>query len=79
MDRNAAIKIGKLLRTDAFIILSLEKPVQDVSRANQPEGSGDLIRVRVAETAHGLRLMDCFEQANNTNPKEAVERIIKKL
>jgi hypothetical protein len=79
LDRNAAIKIGKLLRAEAFIILSLEKPVQDVSKVNQTEGAGDLIRVRVAETAHGLRLLDYFEQSNSTNPKEAVEGIIKKI
>jgi hypothetical protein len=70
LDRNATIKIGKLLRADAFIILSLENKTQDAN---------DLIRIRVSETAHGLRLLDYFEQSNSKNPKEAVERIIKKL
>ncbi len=69
-DRNTAIKIGKLLRADAFIILSLE---------NQSEESGDLIRVRFAETAHGLRLLDYFEQSDNLNPKEAIGSIVKKI
>ncbi len=70
MDRAAAIKIGKLLRADAFIILSLESQTQDAN---------DLIRVRVSETAHGLRLLDYFEQSDKTNPKESVEKIVKKI
>ena len=70
LDRNTTIKIGKLLRADAFIILSLE---------NKSQESGDLIRVRVSETSHGLRLLDSFEQSNSKNPQEAVERIIQKI
>ncbi len=70
LDRNTAIKIGKLLRADAFIILSLE---------NQTQDANDLIRIRVSETAHGLRLLDSFEQSNNKNQQEAVERIIQKI
>ncbi|MEJ2647286.1 MAG: CsgG/HfaB family protein, partial [Sedimentisphaerales bacterium] len=49
LDRDTAIKLGKLLRADAFLILSLENRAQDAN---------DLIRVRFAETAHGLRLLD---------------------
>ena len=70
LDRNTTIKIGKLLRADAFIILSLESQTQDAN---------DLIRVRVSETAHGLRLLDYFEQSDSKNPKESAERIIKKI
>ena len=69
LDRSTTIKIGKLLRADAFIILSLENHSQDAN---------DLIRVRLAETAHGLRLLDYFEQLNSMNPLEAVARIIQK-
>lgn len=70
LDRNTTIKIGKLLRADAFIILSTE---------SQSKESGDLIRVRVSETAHGLRLVDSFEQSKSSNPKETVERIVQKI
>ncbi len=70
LERNNTIKIGKLLRADAFVILSLE---------NQTKESGDLIRVRVAETAHGLRLSDRFEELDKKKTKESAERIIKEI
>ncbi len=70
LDRNTAVKIGKLLRADAFLILSLESRIQDAN---------DLIRVRFAETAHGVRLLDYFEESESSNPKEAIERIIRKI
>jgi hypothetical protein len=40
---------------------------------NQP--TGDLIRVRVAEAAHGLRLLDRFEQLDSLKLNEIAERI----
>ena len=70
LDRNKTIEIGKLLRADAFIILSLEK---------QSKESGDLIRVRISETAHGLRLADFFEQLETSNPIESVKKIKQKI
>jgi hypothetical protein len=70
LDRNNIIKIGKLLRAEAFIILSLEDQIQDAN---------DLVRVRVSETAHGLRLLDYFEQSEKSNPKESVDNIVQKL
>ena len=69
-DRNSIMKIGQLLRADAFIMLSLESQIQDAN---------DLIRVRFAETAHGLRLMDYFEQSDSENPHESVENIVQEL
>ena len=79
LDRNMTIKIGKLLRADAFIILSLENPVPERSGVNQVQDANDLIRVRVSETAHGLRLLDSFEQSNSKNPQDAVKGIIQKI
>ncbi|MBN1975426.1 MAG: hypothetical protein JW787_17450 [Sedimentisphaerales bacterium] len=70
LDRNTAIKIGKLLRADAFIILSLESQMKDAN---------DLVRVRISETAHGLRLADFFEQSEKLNPRQAIERIVQKI
>jgi hypothetical protein len=70
LERNNTIKIGQLLRADAFIILSLE---------NQTEKVGDLIRVRLAQTAHGLRLLDYFEQIEVSKPDEVAQKIIKRL
>jgi hypothetical protein len=60
LDRNNTIKIGQLLRADAFIIITSE---------------GDLIRVRVAETAHGLRLFDRFEELDRSKLEEISTRI----
>jgi hypothetical protein len=70
LERNNTIKIGQLLRADAFIILSLE---------NQTEKVGDLIRVRLAQTAHGLRLLDYFEQIEASKPDEVAQKIIKRI
>ena len=49
-DRANLVKVGALVRADAFVLLSLEKAEK-----------GDLLRVRVAETAHGVRLMDACD------------------
>jgi hypothetical protein len=70
VERNNAIKIGKLLRADAFIIITPE---------NQTGQAGDLIRVRAAEAAHGLRLLDYFEQIDALKPDDTAERISKKI
>ena len=55
-DRANLVKVGALVRADAFVLLSRE----------EAEG-GDLIRLRVAETAHGVRLLDALEE---WDPKE---------
>ena len=76
LERNSIIEAGRLLRADAFILLSRESsstdtklsqpiPVDELDEVlpktdNVPKGQ--LIRVRVAETAHGLRLLDRFEE-----------------
>jgi hypothetical protein len=60
LDRNNAIKIGQLLRADAFIIITSEV---------------ELIRVRVAEAAHGLRLLDRFEELDNSKLDEIAGKI----
>ncbi len=46
-DRATLVKVGRLVRADAFVLLSLEKGQK-----------GSLLRVRVAETGSGARLMD---------------------
>jgi hypothetical protein len=80
LDRNTTIKIGKLLRANAFIIISKENQITNTPPTNtQIQDTNDLIRVRVSETAHGLRLADFFEQSDKTNPQQAIERIIKKI
>jgi hypothetical protein len=50
-DRANLVKVGQLVRADAFVLLSLEKGPEQES----------LIRVRIAETAHGIQLVDTFE------------------
>jgi hypothetical protein len=43
--------------------------------ATKNQATGDLIRVRVAEAAHGLRLLDRFEQLDSSKLNEIAERI----
>ncbi len=52
-DRATLVKIGALVRADAFVLLSLERG----ETANAPEQ----LRVRVPETHHGVRLMDVLQ------------------
>jgi len=91
LERDTAVKVGRLLRADAFIILSLESagiqaepdrppPRDEFNEEATPERDsrpiGQLIRVRVAETAHGLRLLDSFKQLDNSNLEETTAGII---
>jgi len=73
LDRKNILKIGQLLRTDAFVLLSIKDSTQE--KQNQKR----LLRVRVTETAHGLRLLDTFEELESAKLKEIVERITKKV
>ncbi len=75
LDRNNTIKIGKLLRADAFIIISKEKSTPDSNNVSLNLTSGDLIRVRVSETAHGLRLLDYFAQSDSNSVGSIVQKL----
>jgi hypothetical protein len=70
LERTNAIKIGQLLRADAFVIITPE---------NQTGQAGDLIRVRVAQAAHGLRLLDYFEQIDASKPDDTAQKISKRI
>ena len=73
LQRNRAIQIGQLLRVDAFVLLSIEDSAQE--KQNQKR----LLRVRVTETAHGLRLLDTFEELDSAKLEKIVERITEKV
>ncbi len=73
VQRDNIIKAGKLLRADAFLLLSLEKT------AKAKDGSGDLLRIRVVETSYGIRLVDTFEQTDAEDVQQTVERIAGKI
>jgi len=93
LDRDAIVEAGQLLRADAFILLSQESPGAETRPTrqqpvdefdedlSQPDNStkGKLIRVRVVETAHGLRLLDRFEELDAEKLEEVTERIIKEI
>ena len=49
-DRANLVKVGRLVRADAFVLLSVEKGEK-----------ASLLRVRIAETVHGIRLLDALE------------------
>ncbi|MBN2591048.1 MAG: hypothetical protein JXA96_14375 [Sedimentisphaerales bacterium] len=118
LDRNNTIKIGKLLRADALIILSAELPMPEQNSGNKnietgaiPPGTirnkagysspspiplelnsttrksttnprpntNDIIRIRVLEATHGLRVLDYFEQSDEKPSNNSIERIITKI
>ncbi len=55
-DRAWLVKLGGLLRADAFLLLSVQKPPKEmISPGERPP---DALRVRVAETVSGVRFLD---------------------
>jgi len=73
LQRHSAVKVGRLLRVDAFVLLSIE------DSPHEKQYQKRLLRVRVTETAHGLRLLDTFEELDIAKLKEIVERITNKV
>jgi hypothetical protein len=77
LDRTNSIKIGQLLRVDAFVIITTETPVQSTTPTANAS-TGTLIRVRVVQTSHGLRLLDCFEQLEESKLLNDIAQTITK-
>jgi hypothetical protein len=73
LQRHNALKAGRLLRVDAFLLISTE-PDKD-----QKQNIDKLLRVRLVETAHGLRLMDSFETQDSAKFEDTVKRITEKV
>ena len=73
LDRANLIKIGQILRADAFLMLSPE----DVQ--SQEKQTGQLIRARFVDVKRGLRLLDMFEEINQNEIEGTADRIIKKI
>jgi hypothetical protein len=69
--REAVIKVGKLLRADALALLSAED--------GEEAGQNKLLWVRLVETAHGLRLLDTYEQWDTPKLEETAQRITAKI
>lgn len=73
LQRHNAVKVGRLLRVDAFLLLSTE------ADKDQKQNSDKLLRVRLVETAHGLRLLDSFEEHGSAKLEDTVKRITEKV
>jgi hypothetical protein len=73
LDRATAIKIGRMLRVQAFLLLSAEE-----GRTREKDPS-QLVRIRLVETTHGLRLWDIFESLDTANVVEIVHRVTDKV
>jgi len=73
LQRNNALEVGRLLRADAFVLLSVE------NSRSEDESQSTLLRVRVVETAHGLRLLDSFEEPDGAKLEDTVKRITEKV
>jgi hypothetical protein len=69
VDRQSLVKVGALLRADAFLLLSAEQ--LDAQTATKQK----LLRVRLAETVCGVRLLDWFEPWD-AGKEEAVARTV---
>jgi hypothetical protein len=76
---NTVMKVGKLLRAEAFILLSLESSPGRNPGTSPPESTGQLLRVRVVETAHGFRLWDRYEELGKSNVEATVDRITERV
>jgi len=73
LQRHSAVKVGRLLRVDAFLLLSTE------ADKDQKQNGSKLLRVRLVETAHGLRLLDSFEEPDGAKLEDTVKRITEKV
>ena len=73
LQRHNAVKVGGFLRVDAFLLLSTE------ADKDQKQNSDKLLRVRLVETAHGLRLLDSFEEHGSAKLEDTVKRITEKV
>jgi len=73
LQRHSAVKVGRLLRVDAFLLLSTE------ADKDQKQNRNKLLRVRLMETAHGLRLLDSFEEPDGAKLEDTVKRITEKV
>ncbi len=73
--RDSIIKAGQLLRAEAFVLLSVE----DGQEPKAEQGKSRLVRVRVAETAHGLRLWEGYETLEASQVEAAATQIAEKV
>lgn len=73
LQRQKVVKAGRLLRVDAFLLLSTE------ADKDQKQNRDKLLRVRLVETIHGLRLLDSFEEHGSAKLEDIVKRIIEKV
>ncbi len=72
--RDGAIKAGQLLRVRAFVLLSTES----LPRTDRGPNSV-LVRVRVAETAHGLRLWEGYEPSDGPQTETVARRVAQRV
>ncbi|RPJ34180.1 MAG: hypothetical protein EHM35_09985, partial [Planctomycetaceae bacterium] len=74
-DCDTIVKAGKLLRAEAFVLLSVE----DGQGPKAEQGKSRLVRMRVAETAHGLRLWEGYETLEASQVEAAATQIAEKV
>jgi hypothetical protein len=86
---DALVKVGALLRADGFLLLSLEEagpplPVPPSipgaeGAAEPPVKREELVRIRLSETAHGVRLLDWFVGWDPKKAEEAAAEAVAKV
>jgi len=83
----ALVKLGRLIRADGFLLLSLEEagpaegnPAgQEAAQAKAGAQAEKLLRVRVTETAHAVRLLDWLAGWNAEKAEEVAEQVAAKV
>jgi len=83
VDRDNLLKLGQLIRADGFLLISVEEVKKEEKNIENPENPKEkaltLLRIRLIDTAHGLRFLDTFEEWDNTKLKETTERITENI
>jgi len=70
VDANAFGEAGRLLRAESFVLLSTA-----AGTGSGATGAKALVRVRLVETAYGVRLLDTFTELPAANPGAAAAQI----
>jgi len=73
-ERETLVRVGRLLRADAFLLLSLEEPPKKAGEEKRP----GLLRVRLTETVHGIRLVDWYVPWDPDKVEQAAGEVAEK-
>lgn len=73
IERDNLLKLGQLIRADGFLLISVEENSE--TKENPSQKVLPLLRIRLVDTAHGIRFLDTLEEWDSKKLKEIAERI----